>query len=128
MLNKWIGIGNVTTDIELLETQSGKQYCKFTLAVNRYGGKTDFIPCVAWDRQAEAISKYCTKGSKMSVVGSLQVQSYKDSEGHSRTNFSVTVSEQDFLGKLSVNEDGEIVPHKKGMRVFDEDDGDLLPF
>lgn len=125
MLNLWTGTGNVTTDIELAETPNGKAYCKFVLAVNRATGNvTDFIPCLAWDNQAKAIAKYCKKGSKMTVVGSLQTTSWTDKNSNKRSGFQIVVEKQDFLP--TKGDDCEAQPKK--TTVDDEIYGTTCPF
>ena len=68
-------IGRITRDIELKQTQGGKSYCNFSLAVAREFNKeeTDFINCVAWDKKAETIEKYVKKGHKFGVIGRIQI-------------------------------------------------------
>ena len=68
-------VGRVTRDIELKQTQGGKSYCNFSLAVAREFNKeeTDFINCVAWDKRAEAIANYVKKGHKFGVIGRIQI-------------------------------------------------------
>lgn len=106
-MNKIFLIGNITHDPELSETDGGTARCKFSLAVNRaYAGnngerQTDFFACVAWRNQAEAIARYCKKGSKISIVGTVQVRQYEDSQGVKRTAFDVVIQEQEFLSKAS---------------------------
>ena len=68
-MNKAIIIGRLTRDPEMRTTTSGINSTTFTVAVSRnYANQTgerdtDFINCVAWRKQAENISKYCTKGT-----------------------------------------------------------------
>ena len=68
-------IGRITKDIELKQTQGGKAYCNFSLAVAREFNKeeTDFINCVAWEKKAETIEKYVKKGHKFGVIGRIQI-------------------------------------------------------
>ena len=68
-------IGRITKDIELKQTQGGKAYCNFSLAVARDFNKeeTDFINCVAWEKKAETIEKYVKKGHKFGVIGRIQI-------------------------------------------------------
>lgn len=68
-------IGRITRDIELKQTQGGKAYCNFSLAVAREFNKeeTDFINCVAWEKKAETIEKYVKKGHKFGVIGRIQI-------------------------------------------------------
>ena len=66
-MNKFFGIGRITKDIELAYTQEGKAVAKYTIAINGYNDKTDFINCVTWEKQAENLNKYCGKGSQIAV-------------------------------------------------------------
>lgn len=80
-MNKFIGIGRTTKDIELAYTQDGKAVAKYTLAINGYNDKTDFINCVTWGKQAENLKKYCGKGSQIAVEGRVSVRNYENKEG-----------------------------------------------
>ena len=76
-MNKWIGAGRFTRDPEIKYTQSGKAVCSFSLACSKRKGKNasdsqptaDFINCVAWEKTAEIIGRYCCKGKQALVVG-----------------------------------------------------------
>ena len=95
-------MGRLTRDPELRRTQSGIGVCTITLAVDRdfqsrearEGGEkqTDFIDVVAWDRQAEFVTKYLTKGTLVAVEGSLQSRKWTDKMGQSRTQWEVRAS------------------------------------
>ena len=84
MLNKWIGMGRLTADPELKQTQSGVSTCTVNLAVQRdYSDgngerQTDFICVVAWRQTAEFLCKYFRKGSMIAVVGELRTRTYND--------------------------------------------------
>ena len=39
--------------------------------------QADFISCVAWEKTAEVISQYCTKGKKIAVEWRIQTRSYE---------------------------------------------------
>jgi single-strand DNA-binding protein len=80
-MNKFIGIGRITKDIELAYTQDGKAVAKYTLAINGYNDKTDFLNCVTWNKQAENLKKYCGKGSQIAVEGRVSVRNYENKEG-----------------------------------------------
>ncbi|HOA63792.1 MAG TPA: single-stranded DNA-binding protein, partial [Bacilli bacterium] len=90
MINKVILVGRITRDPELKYTPNGIAYVQFTLAVNRPfvnrdGNRdTDFINCTAWRGQAENLSRYIRKGALLGVEGSLQVNSFDDSQGMRR--------------------------------------------
>ena len=84
MINKWIGMGRLTADPELKQTQSGVFTCTVNVAVQRdYADgsgerQTDFICVVAWRQTAEFICKYFRKGSMIAVVGELRTRTYND--------------------------------------------------
>ena len=80
-------VGRLTRDPELRHTTSGRAVCQINLAINRaftsQNGEreADFINVVVWDKQAENVSKYVTKGRLVSVEGRLQSRSYDDKDG-----------------------------------------------
>ena len=84
MINKWIGMGRLTSDPELKQTQSGVSTCTVNVAVQRdYADgngerQTDFICVVAWRQTAEFLCKYFRKGSMIAVVGELRTRTYND--------------------------------------------------
>lgn len=80
-MNKFIGIGRITKDIELTYTQDGKAVAKYTIAINGYNDTTDFLNCVTWNKQAENLKKYCGKGSQIAVEGRVSVRNYENKEG-----------------------------------------------
>ncbi len=101
-MNKVILIGNLTKDPELSTTNSGINYCRFTLAVPKrfaQAGERDaeFINIVVWRVQADNCHKYLKKGSKACVVGSLQTRSYDAQDGSKRYVTEVVAEEVEFL-------------------------------
>jgi single-strand DNA-binding protein len=95
-MNKiWI-VGNISTELNLKEVGNNK-LCEFSIAVRRDEKTTDFINCVVWNKQAENLVKYQSKGSKVSVLGSLCVDSYKAGD-KTRYKTYVRVNEIEFLG------------------------------
>ena len=90
-MNKVFLIGNLTRDPELTETASGVSVCHFAIAVNRAyttgdgERQTNFFNCTAWRGVADSIARYCRKGSKVAVTGSIQIRNYEDNRGNQRT-------------------------------------------
>lgn len=94
MINKWIGMGRLTADPELKQTQNGIAYCMITVAVNRPKIKdkeqeADFISVQAWRNTAEFICKYFSKGKMIIVEGSLRNNNYTDQNGIKHYNMVV---------------------------------------
>lgn len=84
MINKWIGMGRLTADPELRQTQSGVSSCNVTVAVQRDftdgsgERQSDFINVVAWRQTAEFVCRYFSKGSMIAVEGQLRTRTYDD--------------------------------------------------
>ena len=84
MLNKQITAGRLTATPELRYSKSNKPVCSFTVASdddrkNEDGTRdTDFVDCVAWNGQAEFITRYLTKGRLVIVEGRPKTRIYKD--------------------------------------------------
>ena len=100
-MNCFNAIGNICNDLELKSTNSGKSVCSFNLAVKRPFTKdiTDFFTIVCWNKQAENVSKYCHKGTKIGISGVLTTRSYQDRDGNNRTVYEVLANEVEFLEK-----------------------------
>jgi len=82
MINEVVLIGRLTAEPELRKTKSGMSVCNVTLAVdeipNANGQKyTNFIDVQIWNRQAENIVRYCSKGESIAVYGSIRTGKYK---------------------------------------------------
>ena len=133
-------VGRIASDFRTRATSTGKQILRFDVAVKRsYGKDTDFIPCVAWELQADFIDRYFRKGKWIAVTGELQQSKYTDKEtGKKLTSYEVNVKSVSFAG------DNESAPRTKpaeapktggfdrfdgftDMGKVDENDGDL-PF
>lgn len=128
-MNKFFIIGNLTKDPELTETKSGVKVCRFTVAVNRsYTNsdgerETDFFNCTAWRGQAENVARYCVKGNKIAVTGSVQMRNYEDNDGVKRIAVDVVAQEVEFLSQKQNSERG--ASGRNSQEVYD--DGDI-PF
>jgi single-strand DNA-binding protein len=101
-MNKIILIGRLTKDVEIKTTQTGKKVASFSLAID--DGKspegqkqTIFINCTAWERKAEILESYTSKGSQLSIIGKLQTRSY-EKDGVKKYVTDVLVSELELLG------------------------------
>lgn len=77
-MNRVFLSGNLTRDVEVRYTQSGKAYARAAIAVNRPFSKdvVDFINLLAWDKTAEFMGKWLAKGSRILVEGRIQTSEY----------------------------------------------------
>jgi len=99
-MNHFVGIGRLVRDPNVKYTQGGKAYASFTLAIDRRKNsdgnqQADFIQCVAWEKTAEVISQYCTKGKKIAVEGRIQTRSY-EKDGRKNYVTEVVVQSMEF--------------------------------
>ena len=101
IINKVVLLGRLTKDPELrYAAGSGTAVCRFTLAVSRQFKKdeTDFINCIAFNKQGEAIAQYVTKGRQLAVTGSIRTGSYDGQDGVKRYTTDVIVESFEFIG------------------------------
>lgn len=87
MINNVVLVGRLTKDPDLKYTQNGTATATFTLAVNRNftnasgEREADFINCVIWRKQAEALANYARKGTLIGVTGRIQTRNYENQQG-----------------------------------------------
>ena len=99
MINKAIIMGRLTRDPELRHTGSGTPVCSFTVAVdNGYAENrhADFINCVAWNKTAEFVSKYFTKGRMIIVIGRIATRTWEGQDGKKNYVTEVVANEVSF--------------------------------
>lgn len=120
-------IGRLTKTPDIRQTNTGKNVCTFTLAVNRRykdaDGKTtaDFFSVQAWGKLAELCARYLDKGSKVFVSGELRNRSYAAKDGSKRTVTEIIANEIEFL---SPKAEPATPPVEEWEQVEDSD----LPF
>ena len=127
-MNKTFLIGNLTKDVDLRTTTSGKTVASFTIAVNRrFKGQdgekqTDFFGIVAWGQLGEMCGRYLAKGRKVAVVGELQTRSY-EKDGVKRYITEIIADEVEFLSPKETGAES----HTEPTGFIDIQD-DQLPF
>jgi single-strand DNA-binding protein len=112
-VNKVTLLGNIGNDPEVRTTAGGGKVATFSLATGRQwtgqGGekqeKTEWHRCVAWNGKtgagmglADIVEKYCRKGERLYVEGSIEYGQYKDKEGQTRYITEIKVRELMLLG------------------------------
>lgn len=123
-MNKTIIIGRLSRTPELRYTSNNNPVCEFDVAVNRIGVEgTDFLTCVVWNKQAENLVKYQSKGSLIAVEGSNRVDKYQNSEGENRYKHYILVNNIQFLEskKESIDEPKEeMIPQEEENDPFSD--------
>lgn len=100
-------IGNLTSNPELRTTSTGKNVCNFSIAINSgYGEnkRTDYINIQVWNKLAENLCKYQSKGGKLGISGELRSETY-EKDGKKRTNTYVLANQ---ITYLNTKKDGNI--------------------
>lgn len=128
MLNHVTIMGRLTKDSELRRTGTGKAVCSFTIACDKPGKDSgaSFIPCVAWEKTAEFINKYFSKGSAIVLEGRIESRQYETSDGQKRTVIELVASQAHFCGKKEESNSGYPAPGSD-FAMLDDDDAQL-PF
>lgn len=89
MLNKFIGIGNLTKDPQFKELNEGKCVCILSIAINQ--GKDDknpfYVDVQYWDNIAKNCQKYLQKGRQVFIEGRMAINSWEDKNGNKRQKF-----------------------------------------
>ena len=83
-------------------TPLGREICDILLAVNRAYGKSDYIPCICWGRNARFAGNL-EIGAHIQVLGRIQSRKYQKKIGEneviSRTAYEISVN------KLEIREE-----------------------
>ena len=128
MINKVILMGRMTRDPELRHTGKGTPVTTFSIAIdNGYGDnkRTDFINCVAWNKTAEFVTKYFTKGKMIIVIGRITTRSWETQDGKRAYATEVVANEVNF-GELKTSPQLN-TPQTAAQPPMQDDDDDFTP-
>ncbi len=82
------------------KTPLGREIADVLLAVNRPYGKSDYIPCICWGRNARFAESFAV-GGHVQVWGRIQSREYQkkltDTEFEKRIAYEVSVSKLEYL-------------------------------
>lgn len=136
-MNSIVLLGRATSSIELKQTQADKSVVNFSLAVKRPYTKdtTDFHTVVAWDKQADLISKYVKKGSQICIRGYLTNREWSDKNGNKRISTEIIAEEISFAGNKESSTEAKNEPYvpsaystQSSQNFEDIPDDEKLPF
>ena len=107
-MNKIILTGNLTKAVELRYTKNNVAVAHFSIAVKRDSNKdeVDFLNCIAYGNQAELITKYLDKGSRVGIDGHIQTGSYENKDGKKVYTTDIVVERVEFLNNKKEEQDG----------------------
>ena len=103
-MNTAVLVGYVGRDAEVRYFESGKVKASFSLAVNRWDGKTkeevtDWFNIEVWDKQAEFAGEYVKKGMQVVIDGRISQSKWTDkATGIDRESFLIIANSIKLLG------------------------------
>lgn len=84
------------------KTPLGREIADLLLAVNRPYGKSDYIPCICWGRNARFAESFAI-GGHIQLWGRIQSREYQkkidENEYEKRIAYEVSVSKMEYLGE-----------------------------
>lgn len=119
-------IGNVGNEPEMRYTPSGVAVTSFSLAVNRsWTGqdgqrqdKTTWFRISVWNKQAETVSQYVSKGRQVMVVGEVEeARVFTDRDGNARTSLEVKASTVRLLGQKGNGAGSQAQPEAEAVDI-----------
>ena len=118
MMNNFFGVGRLVADPEVKESENGKKYSNFTIAVQRSYKNADgvydadFLDVVAFGPMAETTSEYCKKGDIIGIKGRVETSSYENEDGEKKKSTQIVADRISFISSKA----------KDINNVIDEDD------
>lgn len=108
-MNRVILMGNLTKDVEVRNTPSGKAVADVGLAVNEnrknQAGEqiqeTTFVDATFWGRTAEIAAEYLSKGSPVLIEGRLKLDQW-EADGQKRSKLKVVCERMQMVGGKQV--------------------------
>ena len=112
-------IGRLGQEPDIRYSAQGSPIANFSLALNEAytdseGNKQEhvnWIPCKGFNRIAEVVGEYLTKGMRVGITGSLRQRTWEDDNANKRSVIEVVVRSIDFLNGGRQN--GEHKEHKE---------------
>ena len=126
-MNRIILLGRLVKDPDVKVTTSGKTVCTFTLAVDRpFSGKdgkreADFINIQTWNKTAELIGNYVSKGQRLLVDGRLQIRSYDGKDGQKHYATEVVADRVEFIERREKTAQAANTASKQGIESMGQD-------
>ena len=113
-MNQFWGVGRLVAQPEAKESENGKKYMNFTIAVPRsYKNadgeyETDFIDVVTFGQIADTTAEYCKKGDLIGVKGRIETSVYENESGEKKKNTQIIADRITFLSSSKIKEDENV--------------------
>ncbi|QVK06030.1 single-stranded DNA-binding protein [Mycoplasma mycoides] len=128
-------VGRITRDLELRVAKNGSKFVFFTVAVSEFSTreeKTNYIPCSAFDKTAENMVKYLSKGSLISVEGRITTRNNQTPDGKFETIVNVLAERVNFLepfknrNNMTTEQNDNFTPNQPTQQNSDSSFDDLV--
>lgn len=119
-------IGRITRDIELRATASGLSAVSIFIAINNGTNQdgeerpADFPKVYVYGKQAENLSKYCHKGSKVGITGRIKTRSWDRDDGSKGYETYISATYIEFLDNKQ--SEGAGIPDPDYVPTQDEEE------
>lgn len=100
-MNKITATGRIAADAEVKFTQSGDAIAEFRLASDvGFGEKktTNWFRCSVFGKRAEPLAPHLTKGSSVTVFGTLTLREWTNKEGVKQLSPEIRIDEIELQG------------------------------
>jgi len=99
-LNTATFVGRAGRDAEIRFLDSGKSVANFTIAVNRRKRDSEplWVKVEVWGKPAQVAADYVKKGSLVGLTGEVDMETWTDRSGASRSQIKLTASDLRLLG------------------------------
>ncbi len=108
--NEVVLVGYICKTPIYRQTPFGREISDILLAVNRAYNKSDYIPCIAWGRNA----RFCSKmevGTEVRIIGRVQSRNYEkkheDGTVEPRVAYEVSIASLELVNKNDDNTENE---------------------
>tara|TARA_B100000989_G_scaffold109027_3_gene79961 strand:- start:3420 stop:3803 length:384 start_codon:yes stop_codon:yes gene_type:complete len=127
MINKFIGIGNLTKDPE--SKKLGEYFkCGFSIAINSTKDEVIFLDIESWGKTAENCQKFIKKGSQVYIEGKIKISKWEDKSGNKKQKYYINADLVRFLQKDKKEHDSsprEPEPAQSVKEIVNEEE---MPF
>lgn len=103
--------GNLTKEPDLKEA-GGTSVCELRIATNssfkkdgKWESKAHFFQVNVWGAQGENCAKYLKKGSKVSILGRLEYQQWKNKDDQVNSRVIIVANQIEFLANYKTTEE-----------------------
>ena len=133
MLNTIVIAGRLATDPKTRNVGDDNTVTSFRVAFEGHGREnTVFLPCDAWGKQGEAVSKYLKKGDGIMVSGKLKQDEWTNSDGEDVSIIKIVARDVKFFPKPKNAPKKKSQPKKESApsQEYENDDDltDDIPF